>query len=244
MTPEPHNRADTEPQLWRTTTVRPAALSAADNYLQGAWARFKAFAERVVTDPKLGPFSLRAYLEDGQGLMSALVTLQNDWTAKASNFQKAESGFYDACRAKWHDFLRPPLLGGGKAVASYLEALGGYYNSVRRSTFMAEYATALDKLVLRVREYARDALEPMCETLVTLEATFNDKNSGDKNLESDLFDMGAIEARILHGAFPKTTKTTGSSSSSWEASAPRALKASPTPTRIPPASPLPSATTA
>ena len=196
MNPQPHNRADTEPQLWRTTTVRPAAISSADNYLKAAWARFESFATSVITDRALGPFSLRAYLEDGQGLMIALDNLRDEWNANAANFTKAEGGFFDACRAKWKDFVKPPLLGGGKAIASYLEALNGYYNSVRRSTYMTEFASALSRLVLRIREYVLDSLGPLCENLLTLEKTFGDTRNNNTQLESDIFDMEAIKNRI------------------------------------------------
>ena len=94
MTPEPTTGRTPSRSCGGRPPCAPAALNAASTYLQGAWARFQAFAEHVITDPDLGPFSLRAYLEDGEGLMNALVTLQNDWTAKASSFQKAESGLF------------------------------------------------------------------------------------------------------------------------------------------------------
>ncbi|MCE5343428.1 MAG: tubulin-like doman-containing protein [Eubacteriales bacterium] len=197
MRPLPHERADADPQPWRVTVVRPTAVTSAGDYLKGAWIRFVDFATDVITDPRLGPFSLQKYLEDGQGLMQALETEKTEWSSLVSGFAKSELNMYQDCRGpKWQAFLRPPLLGAKRVNNAYLKALNEYYNAVRRSTFMVEYAAAMDKLVLRVREFASDSLAPLCQDILTLEQTFTRQDESSNRLESDLLDLKTLKGRI------------------------------------------------
>jgi hypothetical protein len=197
MRPEPHECADAKPLLWRETAVQPQAFQSAQQYLEGAWERFAAFARNVITDPDLGPFSLQMYLQDGTGLYKALEDAVIDWSAKEENFRGDEGVKLRDCQgSKWNDFQRPPLLGAGAAVRAYLTALNDYYGSVRRYAFMVEHARAIKALFLRVREFIRDSLDPLCEDLLRLEKTFGSTEVAANRLESDIFSMDAIRQRI------------------------------------------------
>jgi hypothetical protein len=197
MRPEPHECADAKPLLWRETVVQPKALQSAQQYLEGAWERFASFARDVITDPDLGPFSLQMYLQDGMGLYKALEDAVIDWSAKEENFRSDEIVKLRDCQgSKWNDFKRPPLLGAGRAINAYLTALNDYYGSVRRYAFMVEYARAIKALFLRVREFVRDSLDPLCEDLLRLEKAFGSTAEASNRLESDIFSMDAIRQRI------------------------------------------------
>lgn len=197
LQPLPHNRVDHGPNPWKSTIVEPAALATGKEYLNSAWQRFISFAQHVITDPKLGPFSLLDYLQDkDKGLLPALREELKGWDANASNFENNISRRLGDCTASWGSFVKPPLLGGSKAIASYLKSLLDYYDAERKAAFMKAHAKTLHLLVQRVEEYLQNALRPLCRDIEALEEEFKAiEGNGAENV-SDVFNLDTIRAQI------------------------------------------------
>lgn len=198
LQPLPHLRVDTNPNPWLTSSINPAVLRASTDFLKASWGRFLAFADSVISDPKLGPFSLRDYLGDpDKGLMPSLNGELNGWKTNASNFRNNVGKRLEDCQNTWANFRNPPLLARNRAVESYLTALVGYYDAVRKSAFMQAYADALDKLVNRIEDYREHVVKPLCEDLEDLQGEFAlSQNGADAKLESDLFDLETVKDQI------------------------------------------------
>lgn len=194
---QPHYQVDVQPSQWKTSTVRPAAIKSARAYLDEAWDRFKLFCTKVINDPKFGPFSLLAYLEDlNAGLLPALQKRSADWDNYSNRFNGDLSNKLKNCEVLWKDFEHPPMLTRRKAIEAYLQALNSYFGAVRRAAFMEEYAIGLRKVVQRASEYVRDALKPLCDDLDKLSIEFGSDQVSDIRTERDLIDMDNLKPQI------------------------------------------------
>lgn len=198
LQPLPHNRSDHGPNPWLSTVVYPTALNSGKEYLDAAWERFQAFAQHVILDPNLGPFSLLNYLSDmDKGLMPALREELKGWKANASNFKNNISRREDECKHSWGGFVKPPLLGGSKAIASYLKSMVDYYDAERKAVYMRQLSESLELLVQRVEEYRNNALRPLCNDIERLEEEFAHTHNVDtvENV-SDIFSLNSVKDRI------------------------------------------------
>ena len=197
LQPLPHERADIKPAQWHSSVVKPAAMQTANAYLDAAWSRFQAFAKNVISDAKLGPFSLRAYLtEPSGGLGAAIKEMLVQWSGASANITGGISTKFENCKNTWPDFLRPPMMCARRSVEAYLTALKDYYDAVRKSTFIQAHTIALEKLIKRIGDYTRDSLGSLCDDLIHMEEEFKQTSQTEVDLESDLFDLAPVTKRI------------------------------------------------
>ncbi len=181
---------------WRDTVCAPAALEASEKYLTEAWNRFAQFANDVITDPEQGPFALRLYLDDVSGLLSEMNNVLATWKNQR-NSRRIEIGQWEeSCKSSFGNFCHPPLFGRKNALETYDHALRSLYTAVSDSEFLEQYVSALEKLILRVKEYLADGLKPMCATIEKLEEEFNTTESTDKALVQDIYQLSEVQDKI------------------------------------------------
>ena len=193
MNPPPHNKW----HVWRDTVSSPAALKAAESYLDAAWKRFTDFANGVITDPEQGPFALEAYLDDPEGLVGVMNQILENWRAQYNKTRnQAIAQGEEMCNNSWGSFRNPPTLGRKGALEQYDHAIKTLYTYVNNCQFLEKHVNALERLVLRVKEYLRDGLKPMCAALVTLEEEFNSQDNSDTMLVQDIYDLGTVQKSI------------------------------------------------
>lgn len=193
MNPPPHNKWHT----WRDTVCAPSALKASEDYLAKAWARFEDFARGVITDPEQGPFALEAYLDAPDGMLSYLNDILENWTNqyhKTHNQSIAQAE--EMCATAWPGFRNPPIIGRKNALEQYDYALKALYTYVNNDQFLEKHVEALRKLILRVREYLRDGLKPLCASVLFLEKEFNAQDTSDAILVQDIYDLGTVQKSI------------------------------------------------
>ena len=192
MNPPAHSRWHNK----RNTDCAPAALEASEKYLNEAWNRFVQFANAVITDPEQGPFALRLYLDDVSGLLSEMNNILATWTNQRNKFRKEINDWEETCKNSFGNFCHPPLLGRKNALETYDHALRSLYTAVWNSEFMEHYVPALEKLILRVKEYLADGLKPMCATIEKLEEEFNTTESTDTALVQDIYQLEEVKDKI------------------------------------------------
>ena len=193
MNPAPHDRWSS----WREQVAAPAVNKAAEQYLNGAWDRFQKMAKEIMTDPAIGPFGLLRFLQDPTGGLLVQTDAQaQGWEGVATNFQREVRGKYELCQRAWPTFVKPPMLGAGKAIEAYLQALTSFYDHVRKTQFMAEMARQAKKLSQRIREWTEQALVPLCRDVEALDARFGEKEAADAKLMSDVYDLSAVSGRL------------------------------------------------
>ena len=193
MNPAPHNKWHN----WRDQVSSPAALKAADEYLKKAWGRFSAFAEGVIKDPEQGPFALEAYLDAPDGLLSYMNEILASWTnqyTKTRN-QSIRQG-EEMCEQSWGSFRNPPIMGRKGALEQYDHAIKTLYTYVNNCEFLEKHVAALEKLILRVKEYLRDGLKPMCASILFLQEEFGKQDQSDAMLVQDIYNLSTVQASI------------------------------------------------
>ena len=187
LNPAPHDRADfASPTRWETDQLPPAMARQAEAYLKNAWETFQSFATAVITDPALGPFSLKAYLEDSgeSGLLSALRMLLNDWKAKRGNLESKRTVQLQNCKDTYFDLDRQ-------------RAESAYYGQLRAQAFLNAFIPALEKLNLRIQEYLSYSLNNMCEDLLGYYDMFSSGVSEEEQrLVSNIYDLREISQSI------------------------------------------------
>ncbi len=193
MNPPPHNKWHT----WRDTVSSPAALEAAEKYLDKAWSRFMNWATSVIMDPTQGPFALEAYLDSAEGIISYLEETLASWT---SQYHKTRNQLISQgeqmCNNSWPAFRNPPLLGKKGALEQYDHAIKSLYTYVNNCQFLEKHTAALEKLILRVKEYLRDGLKPMCASILFLEKEFNSPEISDAVLVQDIYSLSTVQSSI------------------------------------------------
>ena len=193
MSPAPHARWHT----WRDTVSAPAALKAAESYLEQAWDRFEKFATAVIMDPRQGPFALEAYLDAPDGMLRFMQEILDSWTnqyhkTRSLTIAQAE----EQCANAWPSFRNPPVLGRKGALEQYDQALKSLYTAVNNCEFLEKHTQALEKLVLRVKEYLRDGLKPVCASVLFLEEEFNTPEQDDALLVQDIYQLNTVQRSI------------------------------------------------
>ena len=193
MNPPPHHKW----HIWRNQICAPTALEASVAYLDKAWARFEKLAHTIMMDPKQGPFALKAYLEDKEGLIGAMEEILSNWRNQYYKTRNTAIGqSEEACNASWPAFRKPPILGKQKALEQYQHSLVSLYTYVNNSEFLEKHIASLEKLILRVREYLRDGLKPLCAFIQFLEKEFNTREQDDAAMEQDIYDPQTIQHNI------------------------------------------------
>ena len=193
MNPPPHNKWHT----WRDQVCAPAALKASEEYLNKAWDRFVAFATKVIMDPEQGPFALEAYLSASDGMFTYLDEIRQSWTNqynKTHNQMIAQAE--EMCNNAWPAFRNPPMIGRRGALEQYDHALKTLYTYVNNDQFLEKHVESLNKLILRVKEYLKDGLKPMCASILFLEKEFNTVEVNDAVLVQDIYDLSTVQASI------------------------------------------------
>ncbi|MEG0865324.1 MAG: tubulin-like doman-containing protein, partial [Clostridia bacterium] len=202
MKPKPHERVDfAQPgaKRWKTDVIIPAMLAESQAYLNDAWQRFEDMAEGFLTDPALGPFSLKAYLESDAdcALLPALRTLLQGWVTLQGSVQNNLQNKHTACENTWAAFVKPPLLGKAKAMEAYRTALKSCYDNERSLVFFDAYIQAAHKLIKRVKDYLSSVLIPMCEDLLRYQSLFVAPTAaGDALLESDVYHLDTVKGKL------------------------------------------------
>jgi len=193
MNPPPHNKWHT----WRDQVCAPTALEASNSYLDKAWARFEKFAHTIIMDPAQGPFALEAYLDDKEGLIGAMEEILSNWRNQYHKTRNTAIGqSEEACNASWPTFRKPPVLGKQKALEQYQHSLVSLYTYVNNSEFLEKHIVSLEKLILRVREYLRDGLKPLCASIQFLEKEFNSIEQDDAVLVQDIYNLSTVQQSI------------------------------------------------
>ena len=193
MNPPPHNKWHN----WRDQVSSPAALKAADEYLKKAWRRFSEFAEAVIKDPEQGPFALEAYLDAPDGLISYMNEILASWNnqyTKTRN-QSIQQG-EEMCANSWGSFRNPPIMGKKGALEQYDHAIKTLYTYVNNCEFLEKHVAALEKLILRVKEYLRDGLKPLCASILFLQGEFGKQDQSDAMLVQDIYNLSTVQASI------------------------------------------------
>lgn len=193
MNPPPHNKWHT----WRDTVSAPAALKASEDYLDKAWGRFEEFAAEVIMDPEQGPFALEEYLDASDGLISYMKEIYENWNAQYSKVRnQAIAQGEEMCANAWGSFKNPPIIGRKGALEQYDHAIKSLYTYVNNCQFLEKHTEALRKLILRVEEYLRDGLKPMCASILFLEKEFNSQDQSDSRLVQDIYNLDTVQASI------------------------------------------------
>ncbi len=193
MNPPPHNKWHT----WRDTVTAPAAIKAAEGYLDKAWRRFTEWATSVIMDPAQGPFALEAYLDAPDGLLAYMQEILDSWTSQYNKTrnQSIRQG-EEMCNNSWGSFRNPPVLGKQGALEQYDHAIKSLYTYVNNCEFLEKHTEALGKLILRVREYLRDGLKPMCASILYLEKEFNTPEQSEEVLVQDIYNLATVQNSI------------------------------------------------
>ncbi len=193
MNPPPHNKWHT----WRDAVSSPAALEAAEKYLEKAWGRFSEWATSIIMDPEQGPFALEAYLDSSEGIVSNMEETASSWR---NQYNKTRNTLIrqgeEMCANSWNGFRTPPLIGRKKALEAYDLAVKSLYTYVNNCQFLEKHTEALDKLILRVKEYLRDGLKPLCASIQFLEKEFNATETSDAVLVQDIYNLSTVQASI------------------------------------------------
>ncbi len=192
LNPPPHNRW----VKWRDSVCTPSALRAAEKYLAEAWERFEQFAADVMEDPAQGPFALEAYLSGTNGLRTNLETTLNTWMTKRDGSVKSIQSAEEMCQNSWPNFQRPPILARKKALEEYDHAIRTLYTAVANREFLVYHVEALQKLILRIEEYLRDGLKPVCQCMLRLEKEFGQQDNTDAVLAADIYNLSAVKNSI------------------------------------------------
>ena len=193
MNPAPHNKWHT----WRDTVCAPTALKASESYLKKAWERFEKFAESVIMDPKQGPFALEAYLDAQNGLINYMDEILASWENQYRKMRNQAIGqAEEQCNAMWPTFRNPPVLDRTGALEQYVHAVAALYTYVNNCEFLEKHVECLKKLILRVKEYLRDGLKPMCAAILSLEEEFKKPNLDDAVLVQDIYSLETVQDSI------------------------------------------------
>lgn len=193
MNPPPHNKWHT----WRDQISSPAALNAGEEYLEKAWGRFVAFANKVIMDPEQGPFALEAYLDAPDGMLSFMNEIYESWLNQYNKtHNQAIAQAEEMCNTAWPGFRNPPIIGRKGALEQYDHALKTLYTYVNNDQFLEKHTEALRKLILRVKEYLRDGLKPLCASILFLEKEFNTPEQSDERLVQDIYDVSTVQKSI------------------------------------------------
>ena len=193
MNPPPHNKWHN----WRDQVSAPAALNASEEYLKKAWRRFSEFAESVIKDPEQGPFALEAYLDAPDGLLSYMNEILASWTnqyTKTRN-QSIRQG-EEMCEQSWGSFRNPPIIGRKGALEQYDHAIKTLYTYVNNCEFLEKHVAALERLILRVKEYLRDGLKPLCASIIFLQEEFAKQDQADAMLVQDIYNLSTVQNSI------------------------------------------------
>ena len=184
-------------QDWRDKVCAPMARKAAAAYVDEAWNRFIAMAKPVFEDPNRGPFALQKYIEDANGLLHELNKLLDEWKAVQLRLVNLsiKTKFRD-CEDNWPAFNNPPLFGRANAISAYLTSLKSFYTVVSNNEFMTYHIPALEKVILRIKEYLADSLKPLCAGMELLESTFDSAEHVDSALVDDIYKLTDVQARI------------------------------------------------
>ena len=193
MNPPPHNKWHN----WRDSVSAPAALKTSEEYLKKAWKRFSEFAAGVITDPEQGPFALEAYLDAPDGLLSYMNEILASWTNQFTKIrnQSIRQG-EEMCETSWGNFRNPPIEERKDALEQYDHAIKTLYTYVNNCEFLEKHVEALEKLILRVKEYLRDGLKPMCALILFLKVEFIRKKQSDEILVQDIYSLDTVQASI------------------------------------------------
>ena len=193
MNPPPHNKWHT----WRDTVTAPAALKTSEEYLDKAWERFTRFADEVIMDPKQGPFALEAYLDASDGMLSYMNEILESWTNQYHKMHnQAIPSAEEMANNAWPGFRNPPIMGRKGALEQYDHALKTLYTYVNNDQFLEKHVNALERLILRVKEYLRDGLKPLCASILALEKEFNTQEQDDAVLVQDIYDLSTVQSSI------------------------------------------------
>ena len=193
MNPAPHNRWHNK----REEYIAPAAEKAAKKYLDQAWERFVSFAKGVIMDPNQGPFALEMYLDEENGLLKNMDEILQNWTNQSKKIHtQLISDTEAACAVSWPTFRKPPMVGRKKALEQYDYDLKTLYTNVINDEFLANHVESLKNLILRIKEYLKDGLKPMCRTILALEKEFNTAEEIDATLVQDIYDLSTVKQSI------------------------------------------------
>lgn len=193
LNPAPHSKW----HRWRDEHSAPTALKASVEYLNKAWARFNKFAMSIITDPKQGPFALEKYLDAPDGLISYLNETLESWNSqynKTRNQSIAQAE--EMCVNAWPGFRNPPILGRKSALEQYDHAIRTLYTYVNNCEFLEKHTEALEKLILRIKEYLRDGLKPMCASVLYLQTEFGTTDQTDSVLVQDIYSVATVQKSI------------------------------------------------
>ena len=193
MNPPPHNKWHN----WRDQISAPAALKASEEYLNKAWRRFSEFADGVIRDPKQGPFALEAYLDAPDGMLSYMNEILASWTnqyTKTRN-QSIRQG-EEMCEQSWGSFRNPPIMGKKGALEQYDHSIKTLYTYVNNCEFLEKHVAALEKLILRIKEYLRDGLKPLCASILFLQEEFGKQEQEDAMLVQDIYNLSTVQNSI------------------------------------------------
>ena len=191
MDPPPHS----EWHGWRDRVCAPAALKAAEDYLNRAWERFTDFARGVITDPEQGPLALKAWLGAADGLPGLLDEIRMSWYDQYTKIRNQMiSQAEEMCGNAWPAFRNPPILGRRGALEQYDHALKALYTYADNEQFLEKHLESLDRLIRRVKEYLKDGLEPLCDALLLSEKEFNAEDTGDDLMTLDLCSLSDVQA--------------------------------------------------
>ena len=182
---------------WQQNSVAPVAREFAENYRKAVWDNFAKLCKSIMSDPEYGPYSLLQYLKDDS--VSLRVAFRN-YAASAqsvcNNLYGSIGQAQQVCVNTYQNFLKPPLLGGDKAVQTYLSALRDLLDTVRQYELAKQYAHVMELICKSIDSYIANALEPLCDLLEELEADFGNPENIADSLSSDLFDVSTLHQNI------------------------------------------------
>ena len=189
----PHNRRFD----WEEKVCVPVALTQGEKYLAATWKRFCDFARSIITNPELGPFALKEYLDAPDGLLKDLSDTLTKWQAKLKTDKNTTLKTADQmCTETWPGFCHPPILGKMKALEAYDHAIKTLYDTIRRIHFLEYYSEALDNLIKRIKEYLADGLKPVCAIILSMEKEFDGIDTSDHVVAQDIYSLDAVRSQI------------------------------------------------
>lgn len=192
LNPAPHLTYD----KWRENSVAAPALKFAESYKNEVWSQFRLLCRNIMSDPAFGPFSLKQYLEDkGKSPRVAFAKYAESANSMVNNLHRSVSEAAQICVNSYSSFLNPPILGGGKAVQSYLNALRTLLDTIRQYELAKQYAYVMQLTVRYIDAYIADALTPLCNTILELESDFKSPSRVD-SLGSNLFPVSSLDQPI------------------------------------------------
>ena len=113
----------------------------------------------------------------------------------------------EMCNNSWGSFRNPPMLSRMGALEQYDHAIKSLYTYVNNCEFLEKHTNALGKLILRVKEYLRDGLKPMCASMEFLESEFQSQDQSDAMLVQDIYNLGTVQ-KSIDDAFAEANWTT------------------------------------